>query len=279
MLKFSPAWFLISIASFAVGGVFGLNGLAMLAEPCFGQQTSLPVTPVIQDAKPDDHTDDQTAREQEMKVVEKYAATAHERWEETIARLESKDALEQHPDDSILFLGSSSVRLWETIGEDVAPWHPIQRGYGGAKFSDLAVFADRLIRSHRFQAVVIFVANDVTGKQSDPSTYEIKQLVRNVLRTIRKQYDTVPIFLVEITPTESRFQAWDEICDVNSMLRELALTSPNTWFVETAEHYLDENKRPISQYFRDDGLHQNREGYKLWGKLIKRELDDVLDSR
>lgn len=199
------------------------------------------------------------------------------RWNDTIVKLEELDQSETHPDDAVLFLGSSSVRLWNDIAEDVAPHQPIQRGYGGARFTDLAVFAERLILPHRFAAAVIFVANDVTGRPTDTPMEELESLVRHTIRVSREHQPDAPVLLVEITPTSSRWAAWAKIRAVNAMMRELALTEPGVHFVETAEYYLDGEKGPIDDYFVADRLHQNRQGYRLWGTLIARKLTEVLD--
>jgi hypothetical protein len=96
-------------------------------------------------------------------------AAAVEQWESDLAALDARNQSESHPADSVLFVGSSSVRLWDTIATDMAPYHPIQRGFGGSRFSDLAVFASRLIAPHQFQALVLFAANDVTGTSQQPA--------------------------------------------------------------------------------------------------------------
>ena len=212
----------------------------------------------------------------ELQVVAKYEADARKRWEPTIQKLVILDEAEQHPEDSILFVGSSSIRRWKSIEEDMAPYHPIRRGYGGAKFSDLAVFVDRLISPHPCRAIVIFVANDVSGSGNDRTTEEVGLLVQNILRTIREKKKLTPVFLIEVTPTGARFESWDKIREVNAAIREICLTTPNTYFIATAEHYIDSNKQPIEELFIDDRLHLNESGYDLWSSVIKRRLEDVL---
>ena len=55
----------------------------------------------------------------------------------------------------------------------MAPYPVIQRGYGGARLSDFAVYADRIISPHPCRAIVLFVANDITGSKSDKSPREV----------------------------------------------------------------------------------------------------------
>lgn len=205
-----------------------------------------------------------------------YAEAAEKRWSGAIEELETLDQTEQHPDDAVLFVGSSSVRLWESIESDMAPFPVIRRGYGGAKFSDLAVFAQRLITPHRYAAMVVFVANDVTGRSTDITVDEVERLARHVVQVSKQHQHESPVLLVEITPTASRLVAWPKIRRVNDRLREIALSTPNVYFVETADYYIDASGKPVDEYFKSDRLHQTQAGYAIWGSLIKRRLSEVL---
>jgi hypothetical protein len=88
-------------------------------------------------------------------------------WETDIRSFEHQDSITRYPDDAILFMGSSSIRLWSTLQEDMKPYHTIQRGFGGSKISDVAWYTPRIVYPHKVQAVVIFVANDITGSDED----------------------------------------------------------------------------------------------------------------
>lgn len=211
-------------------------------------------------------------------LLKPYSDAAIRKWQQDIQALEALDATETYPTDSILFIGSSSVRLWNTIAEDMWPYSVIQRGYGGAKYSDLAVFAQRLITPHRYRAMVIFVGNDVVGKPDDRTPEEVEGLARHICNVSLEHQPTAPVFIVEITPTASRFKTWPEICAANAKLRGLSLTQPGIHFIATAEHYLDAEKRPRGEFFREDQLHQNEAGYALWTRLIKQSLAHVLEK-
>lgn len=209
-------------------------------------------------------------------LLEEFAPQAHEQWDLDIEEFDRLNQAEVHPEDSILFIGSSSIRLWETIEEDVAPFHPIQRGYGGAKYTDVAVFAERLLHPHRYRALVVFVGNDVTGNDDDRTIDQVIQSIRHILHISNAHRPDAPVLIVEITPTRFRFRAWKEIRQVNAAIRELCLTSPNVYFVPTAEYYLQSDKQPRTELFGKDRLHLNRAGYRLWGRLIRQRLEEVL---
>ena len=209
-------------------------------------------------------------------VSRKYTAEASKTWEKDILRFEQQDKSEKDPDNAIFFVGSSSIRLWSTLKEDVAPYPVIQRGFGGSKFSDLAVYAKRIDYPHQFRALVIFEANDITGSKTDKSPEEVVKLFRQIVRTVRKKYAEQPIFLFEITPTKSRWAVWPTVKTTNKMLKESCSKLHNTYFIETAAAYLNKEGEPRKELFIKDMLHQNHEGYVIWGDLVRKKLDEVL---
>ncbi len=205
-----------------------------------------------------------------------YRAAAIEKWEADIVKLEKQDQEEKYPEDAILFIGSSSVRLWKELASDMAPRPAINRGYGGAKFSDLAVFVDRIVAPHPCKAVVVFVANDISGKPDDKSPDEVTRLFKYIVSRIRVTHPTAPIFLIAITPTPSRFHVWQQIKAANAALEQVCQDDRSLHFIATESSYLNEEGKPIDGYFVEDKLHQNRDGYRVWAKLVRDKLDAVL---
>ena len=105
--------------------------------------------------------------------LEKYRAETTEKWEVAMEELDAANRAATPSDNNILFVGSSSFRLWEDMATDLTPYQTINRGFGGSKWSDLAVYADRLITPHKFRGIVLFVANDIGGKGEDLSLIHI----------------------------------------------------------------------------------------------------------
>lgn len=208
-----------------------------------------------------------------------YRAEAVEKWEADIAKLEARDASETDPEHAILFIGSSSIRRWSTLAEDMHPWPTIERGYGGARFSDLAVFVDRLVKPHQCDAIVIFVANDIAGKDNDKKPAEVLRLYELTVETIRKTHPSQPIFCLAVTPTSSRFAAWPQIQKLNELIEAYSATDEKLHFLATADTFLDANGQPRDELFVDDLLHLNHDGYKLWAELLKSRFAEVLGEK
>ncbi len=208
-------------------------------------------------------------------VYKKYADTEAP-WEEEISSLEDLDDIESYPEEAILFIGSSSIRRWTSIKEDMAPYKPIRRGYGGAHFTDLIHFTDRLVYPHKFQALAIFVANDITGGENDKSVKEVMRLFEEVVRTVRVKYPYVPIFQIAVTPTNSRWKVWPTVQELNASFKTYCETHENMYYIDPSEAYLDQDGKPRSELFVEDQLHLNEEGYDIWASFIKKEFDKVL---
>ncbi|MCX6260857.1 MAG: GDSL-type esterase/lipase family protein [Bacteroidia bacterium] len=197
-------------------------------------------------------------------------------WESDIEKFEQLDISKSYPSDAILIAGSSSIRLWSNIGKDMMPYNVIQRGYGGAKLSDFAIYADRIIYPHPCQAIVIFIANDISGNENDKSPLEVSQLFRKTLYIIRRKFTDTPVFWISVTPTPSRWAVWPEIKEANGMIKDICESHKNTYFIDTEKYFLNSSGLPRSELFLDDKLHLNADGYAIWTGIIKNELNGVL---
>jgi lysophospholipase L1-like esterase len=204
---------------------------------------------------------------------------ASAKWEKDIAAWEAKDKSEVADDSSILFLGSSSIRRWNTLSRDMAPWPCIGRGYGGAKYSDLAIYAPRLLAAHHPRGVVIYVGNDITGKPNDDKTpEEVVRLFGIVVDAVKKQSPKAEVFVIAITPAPSRFAAWPQIQKANQQLKAYCEKGERLHFIETHPFYLTADGNPRPELYVEDRLHQNESGYQVWSGIIRKELERVFKS-
>jgi hypothetical protein len=200
----------------------------------------------------------------------KYAKDAS-KWDQDVDKLSAGNAT-QGDQEAILCMGSSSIRLWDSISDDMAPFKVVRRAYGGAKYCDLAIHAPKLVKGLRFRAAMIFVANDITGKDNDKSPEEVARLAKIVIDAVRKENATAPVFLIAITPSPSRFKVWPTISLANQSLEKLCSPESKTYFVATQAKYLNDTGEPRPELFVKDMLHQNKEGYAIWSSLLKEAL-------
>ena len=193
-----------------------------------------------------------------------------------IEAFEKLDEEVDYPDNAILFIGSSSIRLWKTLDIDMSPYPVIKRGYGGAHFRDIIFFTERILSDHDIKMVVCFVANDISGSTNDGSPREILRLFRYFIKQIRLKHPLIPIMQISITPTKSRWKHWHKINKVNHLIQAYCRKIENVYFINTVPEFLDKNGRPKSEWFVGDQLHLNKTGYKVWNKIIRTAIEGQL---
>ena len=181
------------------------------------------------------------------------------------------------PENALLFLGSSSIRLWSTLAEDMAPYPVIQRGYGGAHLRDAIFFPDALLGEYQPAMIIGFIANDIKGVPEDESPQRVKRLFKYFIKQVRKRQPNVPFLWIEITPTQSRWAQWEDIQKVNKKIKAYCAKTPQLYFVETAPAFLTQEGKPRTELFEEDQLHLNAAGYTLWNSIIKAEIEKRLD--
>ena len=180
-----------------------------------------------------------------------------ERWENDIKALEYIDNEEMCGQNCILFVGSSSIRLWENIKSDMSPYEVLGRGYGGAHFYDLIHYTERLVKNHNPKAIAVFVANDITGKNNgswygDLRPKQVLQLFKFFTKEIQSIHGDIPIFAIETTPTISRWSVWDKISNANDLIKDYTAKKENLDYITTRFDFLNSNGYPEKKYFVND---------------------------
>ena len=209
--------------------------------------------------------------------LKKYEKTAA-KWENEIVKLENLDNSQDYTKNQILFIGSSSIRLWKSIKKDLKPYQVIKRAYGGARYTDLIHFTERLVSPHDIKAVGIFVANDITGGENDLSPNEVLKLAKYIVKQIRTSHKTSSVFFIETTPTPKRWKAWSKISQANDLIKEFCASNDRLFFISTRNYFIGDNGLPTEEYFVRDNLHLNSKGYILWSNIIKENLKGKIGS-
>ncbi len=210
---------------------------------------------------------------QELQKVRSDDPTA---WEQDIAALEQKTLAAAPPADAVLFVGSSSIRLWKTLAEDMAPIPVIQHGFGGAKINDVVHYVDRLVNRWSPQRVVIFVGtNDINGNDEHHLAPDyIGKKLRVLLDAILAANPVTEVFYIAITPTILSWDKYDSVQRANAIAAAVCEAYENVTFIATDDLFLGANGEPGAELFIFDGLHLNAQGYARWTSRIKPYLQN-----
>ena len=197
------------------------------------------------------------------------------RWEKEIHEFDSLNNAEHYGKNAIIFLGSSYIRFWKNIKEDIHYPEIIHRGFGGCNLLDVAYYVKRIVYPHQPKALFIYVGNDIVGTPKDKSPQQVLELFKYVVQVIREKYADMPITWLEISPSEKRWSVWNKIQEANRLIKEYCQSQKNMFFIASSDKFLGSDGEPIKKYYRDDKLHYNEEGYKIWGKNIADEVRKI----
>lgn len=191
-------------------------------------------------------------------------------WERDMQRFAAADAAHPPPKGAVLFVGSSSIRLWETLAQDFPGTATINRGFGGSEIRDSTWYADRIVVPYAPRTIVFYAGeNDLN---SGRSPQQVREDFRAFVRQVRSELPRVRIVLVSIKPSPLRAAQLPAQREANALLREEVAKAKNATFVDVATPMLGADGQPRAELFGEDRLHMNPAGYAIWRERIAPHL-------
>ena len=181
-------------------------------------------------------------------------------WEKAIQAFEEQDRRAAPEPGGVLFLGSSSIRLWETA-KAFPEVKSINRGFGGSQIADSVHFADRILIPYKPRLIVFYAGdNDIaSGKSAEQVLADFQALVRRV----RSSLPEARIAFVAIKPSPARWKFFDAQQKANGLIEEFVKMEKRLVYIDVVKPMLGEDGQPRAELFQGDKLHLNDEGYKL----------------
>jgi len=172
------------------------------------------------------------------------------------------------PKGGIVFTGSSSMVLWKTVPQDMAPLPAVNRAFGGSTSAQLWWYADRAILPLRPRMVVIYIGdNDLVQASVSPGNY--MKYVRLLRDEIWAADPHVRMVFISTKPSPARWQYWDKFQDANRRLQRMCSRDPRLAYVDISSTLLDAQGQVRPECFLPDKLHLKAEMYAQWTKLVR----------
>ncbi len=187
-------------------------------------------------------------------------------FEEDIAKFEAADLLAPPKGGGVLFVGSSTIRMWNSLAADFPGVGVIQRGFGGSELSDVVRYAPRIVVPYRPRLIVLYAGdNDLAaGKSAEVVFNEYRQFVS----LVRRALPDTRIAFVSIKPSGSRVALLPQMRSANEMIRRFAATDPHLLYLDVFTLMLGPDGAPREELFLADRLHMNSKGYAIWKEAL-----------
>lgn len=194
-------------------------------------------------------------------------------YENEVQRLE-KERTELTYDPKLLFYGSSSIRLWETLYEDFADYKPANLGFGGSTLAACDWFFDRLVAPFHPASMIVYAGDNDLGDGRHPE--EVFIFFQQLVARTRRQFGSIPLAFISVKPSISRWNIVDSIRYANKIIEEeIRRQGDNLHFINIYTRMTDNAGYPKREFLDPDGLHINEKGYALWKGIIRQYLSTI----
>lgn len=188
-------------------------------------------------------------------------------WEDALAAFAAAD-LEKTPEPGgVLFVGSSSIRLWDNLESEFADARVIKRGFGGSRLSDCVRLLDRLVIKYRPRTVLLYAGDNDLAEGSTPE--EVLQRVKAFAEGVHSRLPGTGVTFISIKPSPARRALIERARAANRLVEAYAAAHPGVDYIDVFTPMLGADGLPRSELFAKDALHLNDRGYALWRTLIR----------
>jgi lysophospholipase L1-like esterase len=177
----------------------------------------------------------------------------------------------QHP---IVFYGSSSIRLWKSLGQDFPNYSVVNCGFGGSRLTDCVEYVTPIVLRLKPAAVVIYAGdNDLAqGKLPEQAFASFQQLYRS----LRMYSAQMPIAFIAVKPAPARAQNLDNILRFNRLVQGFLQRLPQSRFIDVCSTMLGPDRKPLPALFAQDQIHLSPAGYKIFQRNVSAFLASEL---
>jgi len=185
-----------------------------------------------------------------------------DRSEAEIRRFEESDRAAAPPAGGIVFVGSSSIRMWRSLESDFPGLPVLNRGFGGSTFPEAIHYLPRTVLKYHPRTIVLYEGdNDLTF---DWGPRQVADDYRSFVRAVRDSLPNAKIVFISLKPSPARWRLVDQVREANRLVREIVSRDTLQSYVDVFTPMLGANGRPKPELFIADSLHMTAAGYAIW---------------
>lgn len=182
-------------------------------------------------------------------------------WEQAIRAFEIADATARPPKGGIVFIGSSSIRLWTSLATDFPGMPVLNRGFGGSQLREVTTYVGRIVTPHQPRQVIVYCGgNDINAGRS---VSDVLSDFRALVQSIHRGNPAARIAYISIAPNPARWAQIATVKAANQAIKEWIATDPRLTFIDVYPAMLGPDGQPRPGIFVADRLHMNAKGYAI----------------
>lgn len=187
-------------------------------------------------------------------------------WEKEINAFAEIDRRQTPPENAVLFVGSSSIRMWENLRMSFPNLKVINRGFGGSRLEDVNHYFDKIVAPYKPKTIVLYAGENDVNEGITPET--LLESYRQFSKMVHEKLPKTKIIYVSIKPSPSRWKIADKFQKANELIKAEIAKDKRAKFVDIWTPMLGANGEPMPDIFVGDNLHMNEKGYAIWTKIL-----------
>ena len=197
---------------------------------------------------------------------------AKARWHNELAAFSRADQQQFPPPGGVVFVGSSTVRMWKSLAQDFrqVPGIIVNRGFGGSTLADCSLFARDLVVRYKPRQVLVYAGDNDLAEGRTP--LQVLESFARFANTVRAELPNTRVSFISVKPSPSREHLLPLVRETNNVIAAYLNRLPDSEYIDIFTPMLGADGRPRPELFRGDRLHMTDEGYRLWQSVIATRL-------
>jgi lysophospholipase L1-like esterase len=183
-----------------------------------------------------------------------------------IAEFAKADRLHVPRPGGVVFVGSSSIRMWPNLAADFPGVNVIQRGFGGSELSDVVYRAPKIVIPYKPQLVVLYAGDNDLANGRSPQ--DVLNRFEAFVSEVHAALPRTRIAFVSIKPSWARVSLLDKMRRANDLVRRYIDGHDGLVYVDVFTPMLNASGQPRMELLAADSLHMNPSGYRIWRNLL-----------
>lgn len=183
-------------------------------------------------------------------------------FESEIAGIEARDRVDAGTRGGIVFVGSSSIRMWPSLAADFPGFPVLNHGFGGSTLADVIWFTPRIVLPYLPREIVLYAGDNDLAAGRTP--VQVMDDYTTFVRVVRQALPAVRIVYVSIKPSPSRWTLAEPMRQANALIAQAIARDTLATYVDVFTPMLGPSGRPRPELFQADSLHMTSAGYALW---------------
>lgn len=185
------------------------------------------------------------------------------KFEKEILAYEKQDSLAMPAKGQMLFIGSSSFRLWKTFTADMTGLPPaFNRGFGGSTLAEALYYFDRMVAKYQPKWVFMYEGDNDLSQGKAPQV--IASEYDEFKARLAKQVPGAKLVFVAARPSIDRAGLREKQRELNALIK-----AKGGYFIDMHSPFFLPDGSLMQDIFVADKLHLNEKGYVIFANQIR----------